>query len=160
MSDLVWPLRHRTALRAVMQDGRISFSFRERLMLAVTQVNECRYCSQYHSGEALKAGLSPQETRAILVGDLHAAPANELPALLYAQHWADQDGRPAPDVREKLLGAYSSEQADAIETVLHMIRIGNLAGNTVDYLLYRLSFGRRGLTASEAFGPLSDHSPN
>jgi hypothetical protein len=31
-----------------------------------------------------------------------------------------------------------------IEVVLRMMRMGNLIGNTLDYLLYRISFGRRG----------------
>jgi hypothetical protein len=36
-----------------------------------------------------------------------------------------------------------------IEVILRMIRAGNLMGNTLDWLLYRLSFGRLGLTAKD-----------
>jgi hypothetical protein len=39
---------------------------------------------------------------------------------------------------------YGAENAEAIETVLRLIRMGNLGGNTLDYWLYRLSFGRWG----------------
>ena len=148
-ADLAWPFGHRAALRQALRDGCVSDAFRERLMLAVTQVNACRYCSRFHTQEALKAGLSPTETRAILEGDLQVAPAEELPALLYAQHWAESDGRPDPAARHRLLAIYGDDQVAAIETVLTMIRLGNLAGNTADYWLYRLSLGHLGLLESE-----------
>jgi hypothetical protein len=34
--------------------------------------------------------------------------------------------------------------------VLRMIRVGNLLGNSADYLLYRLSFGLMGLRENES----------
>ena len=34
------------------------------------------------------------------------------------------------------------EKAEAIHLMLHMIRLGNLLGNTWDYILFRVSFGR------------------
>jgi hypothetical protein len=34
---------------------------------------------------------------------------------------------------------------EEIEVVLRVIRIGNLMGNTIDYVLYRVSFGRWGV---------------
>jgi AhpD family alkylhydroperoxidase len=149
VADLAWPFAHRADLRHAMRNSGVSPAFRERLMLAVTQVNACRYCSQFHAQEALKAGISAAETRAMLEGDLGIAPADELPALLYAQHWADSDGRPDPAARSQLDAVYGAEQADAIDTILSMIRLGNLAGNTADYWLYRLTFGRYGLTEAE-----------
>jgi len=149
LADLSWPLANRTALRRAMLDGRISFAFRERLMMSVTQVNACRYCSQFHAQEALKAGISAEETRAILEGDLGNAPAEELPALLYARHWADSDGRPDPAARQQLYAIYGPQTAADIETVLAMIRLGNLAGNTADYWLYRITAGRLGLTEAD-----------
>ena len=34
---------------------------------------------------------------------------------------------------------------EAIELTLQMIRMGNLSGNTFDYILYRVSLGRLGV---------------
>ena len=113
-------------------------------MLAVTAVNRCRYCSYYHAKEALSAGLSTQEIQQLDNGDLAVAPDDELPALLYAQHWAEQDAHPDPAIRQKLVTTYGDAKAEAIETILRLIRTGNLGGNTLDYWLYRLSFGRCG----------------
>lgn len=79
-------------------------------------------------------------------GLIDHAPAEEIPALLYAQHWAESDAQPDPAARQTLIDSYGQEKAEAIEMVLRMIRTGNLAGNTADYILYRLSFGRLGVS--------------
>jgi len=144
--DVRYPFKNREQIRRAMNGDLVSFAFRERLMLAVTAVNGCRYCSYYHTGEALKAGLPEDELEKLLNGVVDGAPADELPALLYAQHWAEAGGEPETAVRQKLVDRYGAERAQAIETVLRMIRMGNLLGNTGDYWLYRLSFGRWGLT--------------
>lgn len=142
--DLVWPFRRRKQLRQAMGGDLVSPAFRERLMLAVTAVNDCRYCDYYHARAALTAGLSDAEVAALRDGVVDNAPAEQVPALLYAQHWAETNGRPAPAARQTLYEAYNPRRAEAIETVLRMIRTGNLLGNTADYLLFRLSGGRLG----------------
>ena len=147
--DLVWPFRHRSQLKRAMGGGLVDFAFRERLMLAVTAVNDCRYCSYFHAQEALKANLSETEIQTLLAGAFDDAPTEEIPALLYAQHWAESDAKPDATARQTLINTYGQEKAESIETVLRMIRIGNLSGNTADYLLYRLSWGRWGISERE-----------
>ena len=147
--DVRFPLQNRARIRRAMRGDLGSFPFRDRLMLAVTAVNGCRYCSYYHAQEALKAGLPDEELQKLLEGVVDNAPAGELPALLYAQHWAETDGKPDKAARQKLLETYGPQRAEAIETVLHMIRMGNLLGNTADYWLSNLSFGRWGLTEQD-----------
>jgi AhpD family alkylhydroperoxidase len=125
--------------------GAISLAFRERLMMAVTSVNACRYCAHFHAQVALTTGMSRAEIEQILDGEFTRAPERELPALLYAQHWAETNAQPDPIARVQFVQAYGDDTARAIESVLRMIRVGNLLGNTFDYVLYRLSFGRLGL---------------
>ncbi len=148
-ADLVWPFRQRKKLQRAMRGGLVSPQFRERLMMAVTAVNQCRYCSYFHARESLRVGLPPQEVRELLEGSLSHAPEEELPALLYAQHWAESNGAPDASARQQLQQTYGPERAEAIETVLRLIRTGNLLGNTADWLLYNLSFGRLGTTEQE-----------
>ena len=100
--DVRFPMQNRAQIRRAMEGDLVSFAFRERLMLAVTAVNGCRYCSHYHTKEALKAGLPEDELRKMLDGVVDDAPADELPALLYAQHWAETDGETDPAVQKKL----------------------------------------------------------
>jgi AhpD family alkylhydroperoxidase len=124
----------------------IPAAFRERLIMAVTEVNGCRYCSYVHARFALIAGVSDDELRQLLMGAVPAdAPQDELLALIYAQHWAESDARPDPDARQRLEESYGSEKAEAIHIVLHTIRMANLLGNLWDSWLFRLSFGRLGL---------------
>lgn len=144
---VMWAARKR--IRAAMRE-QVSLRFRERLMLVVTEVNGCRYCSYFHAQVAATSGIHEDELRELLAGSIPAgAPAIELPALIYAQHWAERDGQPDPEAEERLNAAYGRERAEAIHIVLRMIRIGNLLGNTGDYWLYRLSFGTIGVREDE-----------
>lgn len=144
LADAAWLFRHRAQLRQARV--MLSPAFRERLMLAVTAVNRCRYCSFAHTRMALAAGVSNAEIAQILDLAFSDCPPDEAPALAYAQHWAETDAAPDPAARERLLCEYGVIRAEAIEAVLRMIRVGNLLGNTFDYLLFRLSGGRFGLT--------------
>jgi AhpD family alkylhydroperoxidase len=113
-------------------------------MLAVTEVNQCRYCSYAHTRMALQSGLTMIETRQILQHNLQDCPEAEIPAILYAQHWAETDGHPDREVQETLEKRYGAAQSEMIETVLRMMRMGNLIGNSLDYWLYRISCGHWG----------------
>ena len=142
MSDLRATMGRPRQMRAVMRGESLDPAFRERLMLAVTAVNGCRYCSYYHARQALVVGITPEEADALAAGVMDTCPPQQLPAVLYAQHWAESDARPDPAARQRIVELYGAETSEAIELVLHTIRMGNMAGNTFDYVLYRLSFGR------------------
>ena len=141
-ADLRATLARPRQMRAVMRGDSLDPAFRERLMLAVTAVNGCRYCSFYHARQALVVGIAPDEAEALAAGVLDGCPPEQLPAVLYAQHWAESDARPDPAARARMVELYGAATTEAIELALHTIRIGNMAGNTFDYVLYRLSLGR------------------
>ena len=141
LRDISFPIRNGKRLREVREKGIISPAFQERLMMAVTAVNGCRYCSYYHAKEALKTGIETEEIRELLSGGIANCPEDETVALMYAQHWAESDVHPDPEAVERLQQTYGVEKADAIHLVLRLIRMGNLMGNTWDYFLHHLSFG-------------------
>jgi len=150
LTDFKYILSNRGLLRKTMKDGEITPAFRERLMLVVTQVNGCRYCSYFHAKEALKAGVSPDELKSLLGNDIpENCPPEEFTALIFAQHWAESNAAPEPEAVGRLLDAYGQDVVDRILIVLRMIRVGNLMGNLWDYLVSRLTFGRCGLMAYE-----------
>jgi AhpD family alkylhydroperoxidase len=122
----------------------ISPAFRERLMLEVTGENKCRYCTAAHSRLGRKAGLSDSEISSCLAGSVDQAPEEERAALRYARHWAETEARPDPIERKKLDDAYGPDKARLIEMALRLIRVGNLSGNTLDSILFKLSGGRAG----------------
>jgi len=113
-------------------------------MLAVTAVNGCRYCSWVHTRRALRSGLAAEEIRDLLAGDVANCPLDEAVGVAYAQHWAESDAHPDPEAVHKLQQTYGPQKTGAIHLILRMIRMANLLGNSWDYLIYRMSFGRRG----------------
>jgi AhpD family alkylhydroperoxidase len=143
-SDLWFPIRNWNQLRITAKKKLISSAFRERLMLAVTAVNGCRYCSYFHAKQALESGIGAEEISHLLSGDIGNCPQEEAVALIYAQHWAESNANPDPEAFERLKQTYGVEKTKAIHLMLQMIRIGNLSGNTIDYLIYLISFGRMG----------------
>ncbi len=147
VADLAGLLPRTGQVGRLMRGESIAPAFRERLMLTVTAVNGCRYCSYEHAREALAAGISAEEVEALADGVVDGCPRDELPAMLYAQHWAEADGDPDPEARQRLIELYGDETSQAIELALAVIRMGNLGGNTLDHILYRLTFGRRGIDA-------------
>lgn len=145
-SDISRLVSNRRQIPLAFRGGLVSPAFRERLMLVVTQVNDCRYCSRFHSAEALKVGVLDEDIISIQAGNIPpGTPASEVAALMYARHWAGNNANPDPEEVKKLEANYDSETVHAIHLFLYMIRIGNLMGNTWDSWLYRLSFGRIGL---------------
>lgn len=134
----------RKDIKGLMRNGVIDEAFRERLMLAVTEVNGCRYCMYAHARMALTAGISENELKALGQGLFDGSPKEEVIALLYAQHWAETNAKPEVEAHERVVAQYGKATVEAIELVLRMIRMGNLLGNTWDYLLYRISFGHWG----------------
>lgn len=143
-SDLWFPIRNRSQLWVIHRRKLISPAFRERLMLAVTAVNGCRYCSYFHTKQALRSGVSAEEIGCLLSADVANCPDDETVAIMYAQHWAESDACPDPEAVTRLEQTYGAEKAEAIHLMLRIIRMGNLLGNSWDYFIYRVSFGRKG----------------
>ena len=142
--DVHFLIKNRRKIRRVMRGGLVSPAFRERLMLTVTAVNACTYCSWAHAREALRSGVEQGEIAELLIGSVDNCPKDEAIAVLYAQHWADSDAKPGPESVRRLEQAYGKEKAEAVNLVLRLIRVGNLAGNSWGRFLYRISFGRWG----------------
>ena len=131
-------------MRGILAGTTLSAAFRERLFMAVTSVNQCRYCSFVHSRAALKAGVSREELDGFLTKEAQAVPKEERVAVVYAQHWVDSGGNPDPETLARLNEAYPPETAAAIQTAIRFINFNNLAGNTWDKLLHTVSFGLLG----------------
>jgi len=118
--------------------GSVSKDFEKRIMLAVTQVNGCEMCSFYHTAEALKQGMGKEEIDALLGGEFEGVPERELPALLFAQHYAQTAARPEDEVRKSFLEVYGQQQAADIMCYIRAIMVGNAQGNIAGAFKSRL----------------------
>ena len=130
--EAVRTIRHFARLRS----GREQFT--ERIMLAVTEVNGCALCAYGHTRFALEAGLSGDEVRELLGGAATRVPDDELPAIAFAQHYADTEGHPDRLAWETLVDNYGHECALGILGAVRMMMWGNAVGIPWSALLSRL----------------------
>ena len=137
-------IENRERIKKLEAGELIDAEFRQRLMMAVTEVNGCRYCSYYHSKLALKAGINQKELDSLLAGELKDCPEDQILALVYAQHWTENKGQPDREMIDKVKSEYGAEKFETIQLAVRMINFGNLSGNSFDYFLYKLSFGLLG----------------
>ncbi|HCJ10637.1 MAG TPA: alkylhydroperoxidase [Clostridiales bacterium] len=126
-------------VREAVKAGRVDKAFAERIMLAVTRVNGCRYCTYAHSRAALREGVSQEELNRLMAGDFKAVPQDQVVALHFAQHYAETEGRTDPEARRTLVETYGEDKARDILTYIRLITVGNLYGNTFDALLSRFA---------------------
>ena len=137
-SDLPRAVRAMPVMTRSQRKGLISKAFTEKIMLVVTQVNGCRYCSWFHGRLAMKEGISKTEIHTLLGGKFEGADEDEMLALLYAQHYADTAGLPSEESRKKFCETYGREKARAIEASIKAITVGNIYGIAFDGLMRRL----------------------
>lgn len=119
-------------LKRITPEDNISSSFSEKIMLAVTGVNNCVYCSYLHTKTALEHGVTDKEIQAILQGEFGTLPPDEVPGLLYAQHWTETGGNPTPKARNEVVTFYGENKTASIEYYMQLVNIGNLVSNTVE----------------------------
>lgn len=100
---------------------------RQKLILAVTEVNGCRYCAWIHGS-----------WHEFLGDTVHERDATDL-LLAYARACAEA-GRPLPT--DDLAGALPPDAVRAVRATVAQIEVSNLVGNTVDGMLARVTRAR------------------
>jgi AhpD family alkylhydroperoxidase len=110
------------------KENLIKDDFKERIMLAVTEVNGCEVCSYYHTKEALNSGLSEDEISAMLTGNTENLNKDEAIAIFFAQHYAETGGYPDKDSWKRVVQAYGKVKAEGVLAVIRMIMVGNAYG--------------------------------
>lgn len=144
-ADLKYLISRRRWIREAMRSDLISPAFRERLMLAVTEVNGCRYCRAFHIGQARENGISQEEINIYLLGTIpDEIPEDQKLAVCYARHWAENVQEADADYQMQVREWYGEESFQAISVILRMIWTANLLGNTWDFFLFKISFGKWG----------------
>ena len=110
------------------RNHEINPKFIERLMLAVTEVNECAICSYAHTKRALESGMSHAEIQKMLSGVIDDVPDDELEAVMFAQHYADTRGNPNQKSWLRIIEIYGESKAKGILGSVRTIMIGNTYG--------------------------------
>ncbi|KTG25189.1 hypothetical protein AUR66_16405, partial [Haloferax profundi] len=120
-------VRNFPALIRAKRADRVSEQFAEKIMLAVTAVNECQYCTRFHTDLALDVGVESEVISDILESDIGAAVgADERPALVFAQRYAETDESPGEEAITELVAEYGPQTAADILAFIRAIYFGNL----------------------------------
>ncbi len=119
---------------------RVSDQFAEKIMLAVTAVNECQYCTRYHTEVARETGMDQETITQLLEHDIGSAvDDDEQPALSFAQQYAETDENPGRDARNALRETSDRETVADVLAFVRAIYVGNLLGNTYDAIRFGLA---------------------
>ena len=137
--DVWFILKNIPKFLAYRKNPTFDRAFLEKVMSVVTAVNGCVYCSWFHAKEASAAGISQDEIDDLFQLQFETqADEFELPALKYAQHFAETGRQPDPEETAAFVAYYGAKTATEIMLFIRMILWGNLLGNTYDAFLSRL----------------------
>lgn len=137
--DLGFLISKSPALLRAARNPDIGHSFTGKIMMVVTAVNGCTYCTWFHAQQAVTSGMSDDEIKDMFDLQFEAsASEHELPALLFAQHYAETNRNPTPEMVTRLDEFYGEQTAQDIMLLIRVIFFGNLLGNTFDAFPARL----------------------
>jgi AhpD family alkylhydroperoxidase len=131
-------------------------AWKERIMLAITQVNGCAMCSFVHTKLALETGMDNAQIKALLDGDISDVPEPEAVSVLFGQHFAASKESPDGDALNRLIEEYGIDRTNCILAACHMITMTNGMGISMDHLWHRIKW-RRNKESNllvEVFNPL------
>lgn len=146
LKDTAYFTSNLPAVSRVLYSPSIDRSFAEKIMLTITSVNNCRYCTWLHSDLAGLTGVQNSEIENILQHSFEDVKEYEKPALIYALHYAETNRNPDSDLKNELFEFYGEKIAAEIEIYIRLIFFGNLSGNTMDAFISRL----RGIPAIDS----------
>lgn len=127
-------------LRTSKKTKLMNKKFKERIMLAITDVNGCAMCSFVHTKLALSSGMSREHIQELLNGDTSKVPLEEAVGVLFGQHFADSREDPSSEAINRLIDEYGPQKAELVVAACHMITMTNAMGIGMDNFYHRVQF--------------------
>ena len=121
-----------------LKSKRISRKFKEKILLTITAVNKCRYCTMVQTRISQKMGLSRDDIKKIFSFSFNELEEDEINAIIFAQHYAENNQKPSKKAVKDLLSSYDIEKVRDILNYIILITYGNLMGNTIESFESRL----------------------
>ena len=113
--------------------GGVDRRLRERVMVAVSQVNACDGCTRVHRSWARRSGVSPTELEALRAGELGRLDPRSRAAVSYAVEHAERRfaGSVPTDVERFAREHLSVSELTQVEAVARAMALANLSLNTL-----------------------------
>src|SRR5699024_7932706 len=107
-------------------------------MLAVTEVNGCEICSYGHTKYALEQGMSNEEIKSFLTGNSENISSDEMPAIIFAQHYANTKGNTTEKAWKRIVQENGNGKARGVLGAISMIMVGNAYGIAISAFKSRI----------------------
>jgi AhpD family alkylhydroperoxidase len=121
--------------------------FREELMLVVSKLNDCRFCSWGHHEWAQISGVSDEELAQLEQLDPKGFDRRKWVAISYVRALVKEDFRRVqPALRRAMQHKYSPREIRQVELIARVMDLGNRGGNSFDAMRSRL----RGVPAADS----------
>jgi uncharacterized peroxidase-related enzyme len=111
----------------IMGPGALDLRIKELAYLAVSYVNECRYCITAHEKSAAKAGLTHDELRALHMEQDGGLTDKERAAMVYARELTRTCS--VDEERDKLTKLFSNPELVELTLVIAMANFTNRVNN-------------------------------
>lgn len=129
-SDLAFLLRNLPRLRSVFLQKELK-TIIAKSAIVVGAINNCPNCMWLDAKLALHSGVGADEIKKLIKLEFQTSASDyELNALLFAQHYAETNRNPDPDLLKKLFDFYGQKSANDIILVIRVSLFGNLYFNT------------------------------
>lgn len=132
-------------LKLLRPANRLLPDFREKLILAVTGINNCAPFSFIHTKTAIEKGVKISEVKRLLEGRLDTFPEDEATALFYAKHWAETRGKINGRHRQAVISFFGLRETRLLESVVISAHFATLCANTA--IGHPAGTGRRSVAA-------------
>ena len=122
---------HSASLLFVLPSNKLLLDFKEKLVLAITGINNCAYSSLLHTRIAIENGVKISGVKRLLEGKIETFPKDEYAALLYAKHWTETKGNVSDVERKKVINFFGLRETRILEAVIMSAHFSNMCSNTV-----------------------------
>lgn len=107
-----------SSIKRYSGEDKISPELAEKVMLAVSGVNKCKTCSYLHTGTALEKGIAENEIQQLLSGAYQDVLSEEIPAVLFAQHFAETKGNVMLEAERRVVELYGRSKVNHMAAYL------------------------------------------
>lgn len=112
---------------AIMGRGSVDRRLKELVYLTCSYANKCAYCTASHVASGKRAGVTPEEMRALQTGRNEGFSASERSAIAYARELTGAAA--AATTREALFEHFNNEQIVELTLIAAMANFTNRFNN-------------------------------